>query len=111
MGAKFREQRFSPDWLNRLNSARQGFRYQNFLEQQAGGGSLGNGGKPIGKNFQASLLGCGLKWVELIKMPLAPMNSLINQDASPMLSIGTYNGQSPSRGLNLPKSPPHGKGI
>jgi len=87
---------FSPDWLNRLNSARaEAFATKKFLEQQGGRGVvLGNGGKAdLGKIFQASLLGLRLKnKVEVDKNALSAYErSLINQDAR-LLTIVDWDG-------------------
>ena len=87
---------FSPDWLNRLNSARaEAFATQKFLEQQGSRGVvLGNGGETdLGKIFQQSLLGLRLKnKVEVDKNALSPYErSLINQDAR-LLTIIDWDG-------------------
>ena len=87
---------FSPDWLNRLNSARtEAFATQKFLEQRGGRGVvLGNGGKAdLEKIFQASLLGLRLKnKVEVDKNALSPYErSLINQEAR-ILTIVDWDG-------------------
>lgn len=87
---------FSPDWLNRLNSARaEAFATQKFLEQQGSRGVvLGNGGETdLGKIFQQSLLGLRLKnKVEVDKNALSPYErSLINQEAR-ILTIIDWDG-------------------
>jgi len=87
---------FSPDWLNRLNSARaEAFATKKFLEKQGGRGVvLGNGGKAdLEKIFQTSLLGLRLKnKVEIDKNALRPYErSLANQDAR-LLTIIDWDG-------------------
>jgi len=87
---------FSPDWLNRLNSARaEAFATKKFLEQRGSRGVvLGNGGKAnLEKIFQASLLGLRLKnKVEVDKNALNPYEqSLINQDTR-LLTIIDWDG-------------------
>ena len=97
MGAEIsRTTVFSPDWLNRLNSARaEAFATKKFLEQRGSRGVvLGNGGKAnLEKIFQTSLLGLRLKnKVEVDKNALNPYEqSLINQDTR-LLTIIDWDG-------------------